>query len=1077
MNDAESQREAELADFLAEARTNFRCGRIPDLSTWQSRYPDQIGELLGLLKTVQDLDTLLNEPPVSATVDYVAGKGAPVPGPLPEQIGRYRILKWLGSGGMGTVYRAHDPHLDREVALKVPRLDPLWDDRALAVQRFLREARAAAGVRHPHVCPIYDAGEQAGVPYVVMAFIQGPNLSGLLRPEGLEPRLASKLVSKVALGLEAVHAQGIIHRDLKPGNILLDAAGEPLVTDFGLACLRQEQKPLTVYGVLLGTPGYMAPEQVSPQAGPLGPWTDIYSLGVVLYQLLTGRTPFVESGFTLLYQIGHEKPPPPSQFRAGLDPALEAIVLKALAQRPEDRFASAGQFSEALEGWLRGESPIVNRDLPTVADAAKTAPMTVRTDLPGGGAVTVTVEGGSKMPSQLELTVEQQQATARKRRHKLHIKITVAVSLLLPLTGLLALLPWILSQDDEPRGMVSPGDEYSKVAHRLRLAAQSKEREAKEAIAKSQLLMSQQIVQTLIDKGKFAEAEAFLKRALAISQSLLGENHPDTVSRYQQLARTLSAQGKSAEAESLLEKVLAAKEKLVAKFPANPQYREELAKTYFLLGAMRLGTDQMQQAEEAYRNAIKTQNQLIAEFPSRPEYRLQLASAYNNLGRLLALRGEMAQAVASFKEAVNLGTQPLGKVKERKPADAKRIGELVQQLGSLKFAVRESACRELEIIGIPALEALRQAAKSQDLEIRKRAGDIIRLLEEKINTAHDPERESRRELAISYNNLGAVYQVLGRLADAQSYRQRAVKLWSDLGVKEIFSIKVLHADARTVAFSPDGTLLASGSQDQDVILWDLGSGQKKLSLKKPSSSITRLAFSPDGRNLVTASLDGKVRLWDATTGVELRSLPGHTQPVISVAFSPDGKFVAGGGRDKEVNVWDTHSGRQVLSRPGNGGTLAELVYGSDGKCLAGGSEEGVTGLWDVASGRAILSFKEETGPVKSMAFNSRRNLLASVSKEGVKFWNTATRKEVQLLGSYQNQVSQVAFSTDGKLLATVSRDNLVKVWNAQTGQEIITLPVSKIAHVVFSPEGRHLACIAQDGSVHVWNIAPAQPKP
>ena len=453
MNDPESQREAELADFLAEARTSIRSGGIPDLSTWQSRYPDQIGELIGLLKTVQDLDTLLNDRPVSATVDYVighsqAGVGA-TPGPLPAEIGRYRILEWLGSGGMGTVYRAHDPHLNREVALKVPRLEAIREDPGLAVQRFLREVRAAAGVRHPHVCPIHDAGEHAGIPYVVMAFIQGPNLMALLQPDGLEPRRASKLVSKVALGLEAIHAQGIIHRDLKPGNILLDAADEPLVTDFGLACLGQEQKPLTAYGVVLGTPGYMAPEQVSPQVGPLGPWTDIYSLGVVLYQLLCGRTPFVGSGLTLLFQIAHDRPPPPSQFRADLDPALEAIVLKALAQRPEDRFASAGQFSEALEGWLRGEPPIVNRDLPAVADSAKTSPMTLRTDLPGGGAVTVTLEGGSKMPSELELTVEQQQASARKRRRKLRIKITVAVLLLLLVAGFLALLPWIGSQREE----------------------------------------------------------------------------------------------------------------------------------------------------------------------------------------------------------------------------------------------------------------------------------------------------------------------------------------------------------------------------------------------------------------------------------------------------------------------------------------------------------------------------------------------------------------------------------------------------------------------------------------------------
>jgi hypothetical protein len=267
---------------------------------------------------------------------------------------------------MGTVYLARDPELNRLVAVKVPRLGRPGEDQGQARQRFLREARTAAAVRHPHVCPIYDVGEHEGQPYVVMAYVEGQSLAQRLEREGRyeDRRQAVALARQVAEALQVVHDHGIVHRDLKPGNILLDQGGRALLADFGLARVEGDAERQTAEGALVGTPSYMAPEQVDPALGPVDARTDVYSLGVVLYQMLTVRLPFVGTISEVLRQIAAGVAPPPSRFRADLGPALEAIVRRAMAWRPEDRYGSAAALAEALDGWLAGQ--VVTESVPAV---------------------------------------------------------------------------------------------------------------------------------------------------------------------------------------------------------------------------------------------------------------------------------------------------------------------------------------------------------------------------------------------------------------------------------------------------------------------------------------------------------------------------------------------------------------------------------------------------------------------------------------------------------------------------------------------------------------------------------------
>jgi formylglycine-generating enzyme required for sulfatase activity len=278
------------------------------------------------------------------------------PAAMPTQLGRYRILHKLGAGGMGTVYLAEDSEIGRRVALKVPHFDASAGSEVL--DRFRREARVAGAIEHPHICPIYDVGVADGYHYLVMPYIEGTPLSHRIHPDqpwSVPPALS--LVRQLALAIEVMHQRGIIHRDLKPANVMLRPSGEPVLMDFGLA--RSASQRLTHTGQALGTPAYMAPEQVLGAQEDMGPATDVYSLGVILYELVTGTVPFHGPIHAVWGQKLHGTPRPPSAERPDIDPELDALCLRAMAREVKDRPASMAVFLAALTECLqsRGSEP------------------------------------------------------------------------------------------------------------------------------------------------------------------------------------------------------------------------------------------------------------------------------------------------------------------------------------------------------------------------------------------------------------------------------------------------------------------------------------------------------------------------------------------------------------------------------------------------------------------------------------------------------------------------------------------------------------------------------------------------
>jgi serine/threonine protein kinase len=346
--------------------------------------------------------------PRPSTVPQAGPPG--IPTTLPEVFGRYRILRRLGHGGMGAVYLADDTALDRRVALKVPHFGP--DDGPEILERFYREARAAAKLQHPNLCPVYDVGAIDGIPYLTMAFLEGQTLAEILKTgKQLSRRQSAALVRKLAQALQEAHARNVIHRDLKPSNVMINQRGEPVLMDFGLARRTDaEAGRLTRAGAMLGTPAYMPPEQVKGAVEAMGPGCDIYSLGVLLYEMLTGRPPFEGPMMAVMAKILTQDPLPPSTYRADLDPRLEAVCLRAMQKEITARFVSMAEFAAALTDYLR--NPGAAAPAPGVLPAkapARAAPPPLPPPLPAAPAV-------KAVPKKASAALTQRKAPAPTQR-------------------------------------------------------------------------------------------------------------------------------------------------------------------------------------------------------------------------------------------------------------------------------------------------------------------------------------------------------------------------------------------------------------------------------------------------------------------------------------------------------------------------------------------------------------------------------------------------------------------------------------------------------------------------------------
>jgi serine/threonine-protein kinase len=368
-------RDERLALLISELTERHRSGQSVELEAVFRQHPDLADDIRFVWPAVLIAEEVARPASLPPTILYPEAQRPPPEstGSLPRAFGDYTLLAELGRGGMGVVYKARQRSLGRIVALKMILNADLATKSELV--RFRSEAKAAARLDHPHIVPVYETSEHDGRPYFSMKYIDGPTLAELATPNPLPSHQAARYLMKVAEAVQHAHAKGILHRDLKPSNVIVDHDGEPHVTDFGLAkrvpSLTATEEgwqsnpagdaaghgsALTQPGVIMGTPSYMPPEQAVGNRGSLSPASDVYSLGAILYYLLTGRPPFqAASPVDILLQVIEQDPLPPRLLNPNVDRDLEIICLKCLQKPPELRYASAGEFAADLRCYLSGE--------------------------------------------------------------------------------------------------------------------------------------------------------------------------------------------------------------------------------------------------------------------------------------------------------------------------------------------------------------------------------------------------------------------------------------------------------------------------------------------------------------------------------------------------------------------------------------------------------------------------------------------------------------------------------------------------------------------------------------------------
>jgi WD40 repeat protein len=945
---------------------------------------------------------------------------------LPAVAG-YEVFGFLGEGGMGVVYRARQVALDRPVALKLLR-----GGSSKRLARFRAEALAEARLQHPHVVQIFEIGEHQGQPYLALELLEGGSLEAKFAGEPQASHDAAALVAVLARTVQYAHSRGIVHRDLKPSNVLLTAEGTAKIADFGLAKFLLATDGQTQEGDLVGTPRYMAPEQTSGALEAVGPAADIYSLGVILYELLTGRAPLqAPTPVETLLLIRNQEPLPPSRLLPRLPRDLETICLRCLQKDPRRRYATAQELADDLERFLAG-NPVRAR--------------------PVG------------MPEKVLKWV---------RRQPMQAAACGLAALALVLAGLGggAAALW-----QRTEGALQREQRAKEDAEQARVA----ERKAKDDLAVA--LDRQRVL--------FAHA-AWRDDAVGRAEQLLLECAPQRHGwewRYvYRLCHTdlLTLRGHSGDVTSVAyspdgRRLLtvswdgtaivwdAATGKAVLPFRTLRGTEEPMTAAAFSPDGRRLATGTFDGVVKVWDAA--TGKEVLAPKGHRRWVRVV---AFSRDGRRLitgsldgmkiwdAATGEEIRAVGGPGEIHDLALSP----------DGTRLA-IAYSPGLVRVWDAAAGKEVLSLSGHAGV--VRGVAYSPD-------GSRLATASED-GTAKVWDADSGKEILILRGHAGKVFGVAfnrdgKRLATA--HENGTAKVWDAATGQETRTIRGHTRFVRSVAFSPDGSHLATASNDRNAKVWDTAVDQEFLGLKGHAAPVHAVALSPDGSRLASASEDGTAKVWDAALGKEIRALQGHAGKVFSVAFSPDGSRLATAHEDGTAKVWDAATGKEILTLRGPTGRALCVAFSSDGSRLATAYEGGTAKVWDAATGKKVLTLRRHAGLVTSVAFSPDGSRLATASHDGtVKVWDAATGRATRILrGRDEDRLQCVTFSPDGRRVAAGCLNEwTARVWDPATGQGVLTLKghTFQVAAVAFSPDGKRLATAAFDGTAKVWDAATGQ---
>jgi tetratricopeptide (TPR) repeat protein/tRNA A-37 threonylcarbamoyl transferase component Bud32 len=652
-----TDREARLDEAIAVClRTVEGGGTLAQLNL-SARYPDlaaQLTEFFAGREQFQRLAAPWREVARAAAAGADEPETPPAPPLLPGQcFGDYEVHELLGEGGMAVVYKARQKVPDRLVALKMLR--PELREAVADAQRLRNEADLIAQLDHPALVPLYEVGEAEGRFYFSMKLIEGGSLAGQVERFRNDLRAAASLVAAAARAVHHAHQRGILHRDLKPSNILLDADGRPHVTDFGLARRVEVDSTLTRSGIIVGTPSYMAPEQAAGRRAAITTATDVYGLGTILYELLTGRPPFQgESVLDTLVQVQEREPTPPGQNNPRVDRDLGTICLKCLEKESQRRYGSAEALAEDLERWLAGE-PIEARPIGRLERATRWCRRKpLATAVIALAAVVAAILPASAFfiwQGQHEAQRQREKADEQRQRAQRYYRQARTVDQMLTRAAeRLGRIPRMTEQRREFLQEVIKSYEGF-------LQEESNDPAVRQEMGKAYLTIGK----VHNDLGNFQEAETAYLHAERIFDGLVQE-FPTQTDYQADLVRSILGPewvglDNPEEAEQRRRRALPIQERLVAQHAEVPEYRHDLARLYKALAEVPSLAGRPAEARKAFRLALEIEEKLLADHPDAPEYRQRRAEILTGFGMRLCADGKYEEAEKLQQAALEIAEQ------------------------------------------------------------------------------------------------------------------------------------------------------------------------------------------------------------------------------------------------------------------------------------------------------------------------------------------------------------------------------------------------------------------------------------